>query len=99
MESSGPEEEHLTVIDVPGMFENETPGLTTTTDIELVKNLVEAYIKASRTIILRRFLQRRHCEPIAILDDDQGELDTVLAEPYDCVKALSDDILQHIEEE
>ncbi|KAG9251626.1 P-loop containing nucleoside triphosphate hydrolase protein [Emericellopsis atlantica] len=52
VEISGPNEQHLTVIDVPGMFENETPGLTTTSDIELVKTMVEGYIRESRTIIL-----------------------------------------------
>ncbi|KAJ4265013.1 hypothetical protein NW762_005256 [Fusarium torreyae] len=52
VEISGPNEDHLTVIDVPGMFENETPGLTTKADIELVKNMVRKYINESRTIIL-----------------------------------------------
>ncbi|KAF7555796.1 hypothetical protein G7Z17_g1898 [Cylindrodendrum hubeiense] len=52
VEISGPNEDHLTVIDVPGMFENETPGLTTKDDIELVKNMVKGYISESRTIIL-----------------------------------------------
>ncbi|CAM1503103.1 Fc.00g078790.m01.CDS01 [Cosmosporella sp. VM-42] len=52
VEISGPNEDHLTVIDVPGMFENETKGLTTKGDIELVKNMVRGYINESRTIIL-----------------------------------------------
>lgn len=52
VEISGPNEDHLTLIDVPGMFENETPGVTTKDDIELVKNMVKDYIKESRTIIL-----------------------------------------------
>lgn len=52
VEISGPTEEHLTVIDVPGMFENATPGLTTTSDIELVKTMVKGYIRETRTIIL-----------------------------------------------
>lgn len=52
VEMSGPNEEHLTVIDVPGMFENATPGLTTEDDITLVKSMVKNYIKESRTIIL-----------------------------------------------
>ncbi|KAM5345272.1 hypothetical protein ACJ41O_011134 [Fusarium nematophilum] len=52
VEISGPNEDHLTVIDVPGMFENETPGVTTKDDIELVKNMVRGYIEQSRTIIL-----------------------------------------------
>ncbi|KAK1757179.1 putative dynamin family protein [Echria macrotheca] len=52
IEKNGPSEEHLTLIDVPGIFENESPGLTTKHDIELVKNLVKEYIKDTRTIIL-----------------------------------------------
>ncbi|KAF4447283.1 hypothetical protein F53441_9170 [Fusarium austroafricanum] len=52
VEISGPNEDHLTVIDVPGMFENETPGQTTKADIDLVKNMVRKYINESRTIIL-----------------------------------------------
>lgn len=52
VEISGPNEDHLTVIDVPGMFENETPGLTTKNDIDLVKTMVRNYINESRTIIL-----------------------------------------------
>ncbi|KAL5597912.1 hypothetical protein FOBRF1_011705 [Fusarium oxysporum] len=52
VEISGPNEDHLTVIDVPGMFENPTLGITTKGDIELVKNMVKNYIKGPRTIIL-----------------------------------------------
>ncbi|KPM45987.1 hypothetical protein AK830_g453 [Neonectria ditissima] len=52
VEISGPNEDHLTVIDVPGMFENVTPGVTTKDDIGLVKDMVKKYIDQSRTIIL-----------------------------------------------
>ncbi|RSL77183.1 hypothetical protein CEP51_009304 [Fusarium floridanum] len=52
VEISGPNEDHLTVIDVPGMFENVTPGVTTKEDIDLVKDMVRNYIRESRTIIL-----------------------------------------------
>lgn len=52
VEKSGPDEEHLTVIDVPGIFENPSPGITTDADIVLVKGMVKDYIKDSRTIIL-----------------------------------------------
>lgn len=52
VEISGPNADHLTVIDVPGMFETVTPGLTTESDIDLVKNMVKRYIHESRTIIL-----------------------------------------------
>ncbi|KAL7818322.1 P-loop containing nucleoside triphosphate hydrolase protein [Trichoderma gracile] len=52
VEISGPNADHLTVIDVPGMFETVTPGVTTESDIDLVKNMVKRYIEESRTIIL-----------------------------------------------
>lgn len=52
VEISGPAEDALTVIDVPGMFEDPTEGKTTVEDIELVRNIVEGYMAESRTIIL-----------------------------------------------
>jgi hypothetical protein len=50
IEKSGPREDHLTLIDVPGIFENDTPGVTTKQDISLVKEMVMSYIKDSRTM-------------------------------------------------
>ncbi|KAI1775176.1 P-loop containing nucleoside triphosphate hydrolase protein [Hypoxylon cercidicola] len=52
IEKLGPKENHFTVIDVPGIFRKETEGLTTEADIELVRNMVERYMKDTRTIIL-----------------------------------------------
>ncbi|KAI1342394.1 P-loop containing nucleoside triphosphate hydrolase protein [Xylariaceae sp. FL0016] len=52
IEKHGPNEEHCTVIDVPGIFRRETTGVTTETDIELVRDMVKKYMKDSRTIIL-----------------------------------------------
>ncbi|KAI0541251.1 interferon-induced GTP-binding protein Mx2 [Xylaria digitata] len=52
IEKLGPNEEHFTVIDVPGIFRQETQGVTTENDIELVMNMVKKYIHDSRTIIL-----------------------------------------------
>lgn len=37
IELCGPEEDYLTVIDVPGIFRDPTPGITTESDIELVR--------------------------------------------------------------
>ena len=42
----------MTVIDVPGIFNNATPGLTTEDDIDLVRSMVKRYMQDSRTIIL-----------------------------------------------
>ncbi|KAH0434589.1 hypothetical protein CcaCcLH18_05200 [Colletotrichum camelliae] len=52
IEKYGPDEDHLTIIDVPGIFRNTTEGVTTNGDKELVKSMVKRYIKDSRTIIL-----------------------------------------------
>ncbi|KAI1503956.1 P-loop containing nucleoside triphosphate hydrolase protein [Biscogniauxia marginata] len=52
IEKLGPDEEHFTVIDVPGIFRKETEGITTEGDIELVRNMVKNYMKDRRTIIL-----------------------------------------------
>ncbi|KAJ0322374.1 hypothetical protein Brms1b_002176 [Colletotrichum noveboracense] len=52
VEICGPDEEHLTIIDVPGIFENVQEGFSTSRDVALVKSMVKDYIKDSRTIIL-----------------------------------------------
>lgn len=52
IERCGPEEDYLTVIDVPGIFRLKTDGVTTDKDKELVKEMVHNYIRDSRTIIL-----------------------------------------------
>ncbi|WQF83566.1 Putative dynamin stalk domain, GTPase effector domain-containing protein [Colletotrichum destructivum] len=52
VEICGPDEEHLTIIDVPGIFENAQDGVSTARDVALVKSMIKDYIKESRTIIL-----------------------------------------------
>ncbi|KAK2054933.1 dynamin family protein [Colletotrichum caudatum] len=52
IEKCGPNEDYLTIIDVPGIFRTTTEGVTTNRDKELVKDMVKRYIKDSRTIIL-----------------------------------------------
>lgn len=52
IEICGPDEDYLTVIDVPGIFRDATEGFTTKKDIKLVRNMVKKYIKNNRTIIL-----------------------------------------------
>lgn len=51
VEKCGPDEDNLTIIDVPGIFRT-TEGVTTNKDKELVKEMVKRYIKDNRTIIL-----------------------------------------------
>ncbi|KAI9373466.1 P-loop containing nucleoside triphosphate hydrolase protein [Aspergillus egyptiacus] len=52
LEISGPDEDHLSVVDVPGIFKTVTPGLTTKSDIEMVRNMVSHNMKNPRSIIL-----------------------------------------------
>jgi hypothetical protein len=51
IEVYGPNEENLTIIDVPGIFRTTTQG-TTKEDMGMVRDLVTSYIKEDRTIIL-----------------------------------------------
>ncbi|KAI6597386.1 hypothetical protein MCOR06_002073 [Pyricularia oryzae] len=52
IEICSPKQEHFTVIDVPGIFRTETVGLTTESDMTLVRNMVMTYMRDPRTIIL-----------------------------------------------
>lgn len=52
IEICGPEQQHLSVIDVPGIFRNTTEGLTTDADMEIVRNMVNNYMKNPRSVIL-----------------------------------------------
>ena len=52
LEITGPDQEHLSVIDVPGIFKNTTPGLTTKSDIALVKDMVLGYMENPRSVML-----------------------------------------------
>ncbi|KAL4735605.1 P-loop containing nucleoside triphosphate hydrolase protein [Aspergillus similis] len=52
LEISGPNEDHLAVIDVPGIFKSVTPGVTTKYDIDMVRDMVQEYMGNPRSIIL-----------------------------------------------
>lgn len=52
IEVCGPDQEHLSVIDVPGIFKKTTEGLTTKSDIGMVRNMVSIYMKNPRAVIL-----------------------------------------------
>jgi hypothetical protein len=52
LEISGPNEEHFSVIDVPGIFKSTTEGVTTKADITLVRNMVHGYMNNPRSVIL-----------------------------------------------
>ncbi len=52
LEIGGPDQEHLSVIDVPGLFQRHKEGVTTKADIELVKRMVEGYMSNPRSVML-----------------------------------------------
>ncbi|OQE06918.1 hypothetical protein PENVUL_c016G00528 [Penicillium vulpinum] len=52
LEIRGPNESHLSVIDVPGIFKNTTFNRTTKHDITLVRNMVLRYMESQRSIML-----------------------------------------------
>lgn len=49
---SGPDQEHFSVFDVPGIFEITTEGLTIKADIKLVEKMVKDYMENYRSVIL-----------------------------------------------
>ena len=52
IEICSPRQHHLSVIDVPGIFRNTMEGITTDSDIEVVRNMVNRYMKNPRSVIL-----------------------------------------------
>lgn len=52
IEICGPDQEHLSVIDVPGIFKKTTEGLTTKSDIGMVRNMVSNCMENPRAVIL-----------------------------------------------
>ncbi|KAK3313395.1 putative dynamin [Apodospora peruviana] len=52
IEKCGPDEDYLTIIDVPGIFRLVEKGVVSESDKILVRNMVKEYIKDSRTVIL-----------------------------------------------
>ncbi|VUC37095.1 unnamed protein product [Clonostachys rosea] len=52
LEIAGPDQEHFSVIDVPGTFKKKTEGQTTTSDIALVFEMVKGYMENPRSVML-----------------------------------------------
>lgn len=52
LEISGPDQEHLSVIDVPGIFRSTTEGITTKDDPKLVRRMVQTYMENPRSVML-----------------------------------------------
>ncbi|KAL8822372.1 MAG: hypothetical protein Q9191_006890 [Dirinaria sp. TL-2023a] len=52
IEICDPDQEHLSVIDVPGIFRRVTEGVTTQSDKAMVRDMVTSYMQNPRSIIL-----------------------------------------------
>ena len=52
LEISGPTQEHLSVVDVPGIFRKTTEGVTTTVDKNMVQAMVRRYMENPRSVML-----------------------------------------------
>ncbi|KAI9789596.1 MAG: hypothetical protein M1816_005905 [Peltula sp. TS41687] len=52
LEICGPEQEHFSVVDVPGIFRKATGGVITKADSEMVRFMVRNYMENLRSVIL-----------------------------------------------
>jgi len=52
LEVYGPDQEHFSVVDVPGIFRKATVGVTTKADLEMVRSMVSGYMKNPRSVML-----------------------------------------------
>lgn len=52
IEICGPEQQHLSIIDVPGIFKKTTQGVTTKADMIMVRNMVRSYMQNRRSVVL-----------------------------------------------
>lgn len=52
LEITGPEQEHFSVVDVPGIFRKTTEGVTTKADRDMVTSMVRRYMENPRSVML-----------------------------------------------
>ena len=52
LEVCGPEQEHFSVVDVPGIFRKTTEGVTTPADRDMVRSMVQRYMDNPRSVML-----------------------------------------------
>lgn len=52
LEICGPDQEHFSIVDVPGIFRKLTPGVTTEADKKMVEAMVRRYMDNPRSIML-----------------------------------------------
>ena len=52
LEVKGPDQQHFSVVDLPGMFRKTTEGETTQEDRDMVRQMIESYMENPRSIML-----------------------------------------------
>ena len=52
IEIAGPEQEHFSIIYIPGIFKRTTSGVTSKADIQLVESMVHGYMANPRSVML-----------------------------------------------
>ncbi|KAK5110090.1 hypothetical protein LTR85_001559 [Meristemomyces frigidus] len=68
LEVSGPNQEHLNVIDVPGIFKITTQAVTTKADIKLLRKVVKGYMDNPRSVMFAVVLANVDVATQEILD-------------------------------
>ncbi|MCJ1242979.1 hypothetical protein MMC30_000175 [Trapelia coarctata] len=52
LEICGPKQDHFSIVDIPGLFRNPEPGITTEADMEMVSSMVHNYMENPRSVML-----------------------------------------------
>ena len=103
IEICGPEQQHLSVIDVPGIFRKTTQGVTTKKDMAMVRSMVSGYMQNPRSAMLAVIPANVDIGTQEILDmaeqyDPQGQRTLgVLTKPDLVDRGAEQDIVKIIE--
>ena len=94
VELSGPKQPHLTLVDLPGLF-HAGNKLQSTSDAEAVKQLVQSYMKKSRSVILavisaKNDYANQIVTTFAREFDEEGQRTLGIITKPDCLDATSD---------
>ncbi|KAJ5821933.1 uncharacterized protein N7525_011217 [Penicillium rubens] len=102
LEIRGPNESHLSVIDVPGIFNNTTSDRTTKNDIALVRNMVLSYMQNQRSIMLAvvpanaDIATQEIIEMASEIDPEEGRTLRILTKPDLVDKGAEHKVIQLI---
>ncbi|CAG8888842.1 unnamed protein product [Penicillium egyptiacum] len=103
LEINGPHENHLSVINVPRIFKTTTPGLTSKSDIALIRDMVLNYMRNPRSIMLAvvpanmDIATQEIIEIARELDPDGTRTLRILTKPDLVEKGAKDKIIELVE--